>query len=70
MLTKILIGAATILVAAGGVAPPANADPNLFGTLSCNCAETVSADTAPGIDPIQQGMQSGLADLRGVRGQQ
>jgi hypothetical protein len=70
LLTKILIGAATTLVAAIGVAAPATADPNYFGTLSCSCAETVSVDNGPGIDPIQQGMQAGLADLRGVRGQQ
>ena len=64
MLTKILIGAATILVAAVGVAPPASADPSVFGVLSCSCAETVSVDSATSIDPIQQGLQSGLSDLR------
>jgi hypothetical protein len=69
LLTKILIGAAT-LVAAVGVAAPANADPNLFGTLSCNCTETVSVETGLGADPIQQGMQSGLAEVRSVRAQQ
>jgi len=73
LLTKILVGAAT-LVAAVGVAAPAAADPSSFGVLSCSCAETVSADTPSGIapiqDPIQQGIKAGLTDLHGVRGQQ
>jgi hypothetical protein len=68
--TKILVCAAITLVTALGVAAPASADPSVFGVLSCSCAETVSVDNAPGIDPIQQGLQTGLSDLRRVPAQQ
>ena len=68
MITKLLFSAAIGLCAAVSVATPASADPSSFGTLSCSCDKTVTVPDggAAVMDQISQGIQSGLAYLRGI----
>jgi hypothetical protein len=71
VIIKVLASAAITLGAAVSVASPANADPSVYGTLSCSCEQ---APTAPGGfaavpgDAVNQGIQSGLADLAAAHG--
>jgi hypothetical protein len=68
VITKVVFSAVIAVGVATGAAPPAGADPSLFGTLSCSCGEPVTvADT--GADAINQtnlGIQRGLAYLQGI----
>jgi hypothetical protein len=71
VITKVLVSAAITLGAAVAVASPANADPSAYGTLSCSCeqAPTVSDGFAVApADAVDQGIQSGLADLAARQG--
>ena len=63
MVSKILVSAALAVGAAVAVAAPAGADPSVFSTLSCSCAETVSDGKAPAADQVKQGLRAGLSDL-------
>ena len=65
MITKIVFTAAITLGAALAVATPATADPNLFGALSCNCAQPSDVPHGkPAVsDQLRQGIQSGLGSL-------
>jgi hypothetical protein len=67
---KVLFSPAVALSAAVGVATPASADPSSFGTLSCSCEGGVTAsDGGPTVtDQLNEGIQSGLSDLRGIPG--
>ena len=66
MITKVVFSAAIALGAAVAVATPAGADPSLFGVLSCSCTESATTDNAVGIDPMNEGIQAGQADLQGI----
>jgi hypothetical protein len=70
VITKVLFSAAVALSASLGVATPASADPSSFGALSCSCESGVTAsDDGPTVtDQINEGIQSGLSDLRGMPG--
>jgi hypothetical protein len=68
VITKVLFSAAIALSVAVGVAIPASADPSAFGVLSCSfrggLTPAVGGPTLS--DQIKDGIQNGLADLRGV----
>ncbi len=70
MITKVLLGAAVAFSVATGVAMPASADPSAFGVLSCSCGDGVTAAVGgPTLaDQMNDGIQSGLADLQGISG--
>jgi hypothetical protein len=73
VITKALFGvlAATVAVSVGvAVATPVNADPSAFRALSCSCAGQISeAVRGPSVrDQMDDGIESGLADLQGVAG--
>jgi hypothetical protein len=67
VIRKILFGAAIAFSVAAGVATPASADPNPFGTLGCSCKPPVAAPDgkAPATNPMDQGIQNGLGFLHG-----
>lgn len=64
MITKVLLSGVIMFGAAVGAAIPANADPSVFGNLSCSCEQPatgrqrVPADK----DQVNQGIQNGLID--------
>jgi hypothetical protein len=66
VIKKILFGAAIAFAAAAGVATPASADPNPFGTLGCSCTPPVAAPDgkAPVTDQMDQGIKNGLGYLK------
>ena len=71
MITKVLVGAAIALGAAFGVAAPATADPNPFGTLGCSCQAPGTQGIGPTVtDQINTGIHQGQSDLRAALGQQ
>lgn len=45
-----------------GAATPANADPNLFGNLSCSCHQPVPGQHHDDPQQIMQGIQQGLSN--------
>jgi hypothetical protein len=65
LITKFVFTAAIALGAATAIAAPAGADPNLFGALSCNCAQPSDVPhRKPAVsDQLRQGIQSGLGSL-------
>jgi hypothetical protein len=68
VITKVLFGAAIALGVAAGIATPASADPNPFGTLGCSCQPPVAAPHGkqPATDQMDQGIQNGLGYLHGT----
>ena len=70
MITKALFGAAIAVSVGVAVAIPVNAHPSAFRVLSCSCASHISAAVdGPGVwDQMNNGIESGLADLQGVAG--
>ncbi|OIN78172.1 hypothetical protein K3U93_05390 [Mycobacterium malmoense] len=68
MITKALFSAAVALGAAVGIATQAGADPSAFGVLSCSCESgTTASEDGPAVaDQINEGIQNGLFDLRGI----
>ena len=70
VITKALFSAAITLGAWLAIASPANADPSVFGTLSCSCSDQVQPVPAPngaGVaapNPVDQGIESGLTEPR------
>jgi hypothetical protein len=70
VITKVLFSAAVALSVAVGLATPVSADPSAFGVLSCSCGRgpTAAVGGATVSDQINDGIQDGLADLRGVSG--
>jgi hypothetical protein len=69
VIRKALFAAAIAFSAAAGIATPANADPNPFGTLGCSCKPPVAVPDgkAPAMDPLDQGIQNGLGFLHGTQ---
>jgi hypothetical protein len=69
VIRKVLFAAAIALSAAAGIATPAGADPSPFGTLGCSCKPPVAVTDgkAPGMDPLDQGIQNGLGFLHGTQ---
>jgi hypothetical protein len=67
VITKVLFSSAIALSAVVWGAAPASADPSLFGVLSCSCEGGALAPGSGAIatDQVNQGIQSGLADLQG-----
>ena len=73
MITKAVFGAfgATVAGSVGvAVATPVQANPSAFRVLSCRCAGQISTVVGgPGVwDQMNDGIESGLADLQGVAG--
>jgi hypothetical protein len=70
VIAKALLSVAVGLGVAVGLAVPVSADPSAFSTLSCSCGAGVSAAVGgPSVwDQMNDGIQSGLADLQGVAG--
>jgi hypothetical protein len=70
VITKALFGAAIAVSIGVAVATPVNADPSAFRVLSCHCAGQISeAVRGPSVwDQMNDGIESGLADLQGVAG--
>jgi hypothetical protein len=66
VIRKVLFSAAVVLGVAVAAATPAGADASSFGTLSCGCEPTLSGGGTAVTDRIDQGLQSGLADLQGL----
>jgi hypothetical protein len=74
LITKTLISAAIVLGSCVGLAPsasadpnPADAGPNPYSTLSCNCHETAPAGSPALREEIHRGNQQGLsASLPGL----
>ena len=66
MIAKVVFGAAIALGAAVGAPPPAHADPNLFGNLSCGCGPGTGGGAAAVTDQVDLGYQNGLAYLRAL----
>ncbi len=66
MITKVLLSAAVTLGVAAGIATPASADPNPFGTLGCSCTLPAPDAKAPATDQLNRGIQSGLGYLDGI----
>jgi hypothetical protein len=67
-IAKCLIGAAIALgLATAGIATPASADPNAFGSLGCSCTPPAAAPgaKAPASDQVDQGIRNGLGYLHG-----
>jgi hypothetical protein len=66
--STVLVGAGIALGAAAMTATPANADPSVFGVLSCSCEGVAPAagNNAIHRDQIDEGIQSGLASLGGT----
>ena len=70
MIRKLLFAAAIAFSAAAGMATTASADPSSpFGTLGCSCQPPVAAPDgkAPAMDPLDLGIQNGLAFLHGTQ---
>jgi hypothetical protein len=64
VITKALFSAAIVCGVAVGAAAPADADPSVFGNLSCSCEQpSVEGDVAVE-DQINLGIERGLEDLR------
>ena len=70
MITKALFGAVFAVSVGVAVATPVNADPSAFHVLSCSCAGRISAAVGgPSVwDQMNDGIESGLADLQGFAG--
>ena len=70
MIIKALFGAAIAVSVGVAVATPVHADPSAFHALSCSCPGQISAAVrGPGVwDQMNDGIESGLADLQGVAG--
>jgi hypothetical protein len=66
VINKMLFSTAVALSTAVGVATPAGADPSSFSVLSCSCTQNATADNVVGVDPMNEGIQAGQADLRGI----
>lgn len=68
MITKVLSSVSIALIVAVGTAEPAAAEPSPFSVLSCNC-ENESTFLKMGATPsdlVDDGIQSGLAELQGI----
>jgi hypothetical protein len=64
-----LAGVAVLFATLAVTAVPANADPNPFGSLGCNCDSAAHIPTGkPDVrDQINQGIQNGLGSLHLTR---
>jgi hypothetical protein len=74
VITKALFSAAITLGVVVAAATPANADPSAFGALSCSCEQLLTVPAPDDIgappDAVDQGIQSGLAELVDFQGAQ
>lgn len=59
--TKILAGAAIVLVSLVAGAPTAGADPSPFGALSCSCERTAPAGSPALRAELNRGLRAGLS---------